>query len=139
MKKLSSQDACRWFRSNLSELVSGVAPIEVQAEASAHRDECSDCESEHQLAVRVEQGLGILPLLSPGPAPSPQLQQLYSTPDAFDAAFRKLVEMEVPASIFASLMERIDAEGAAGPAADSRGLKVRKTAIARSKLIPVLD
>lgn len=86
MSKLSSQDACRWFRSNLSEIVSGEASTEVQAEAEAHRDRCSECESEYALAVRVEQGLGILLELFPGEAPGLKLERLFSLPGDFEMA-----------------------------------------------------
>lgn len=85
MNKQSNSDACRRFRSNLSDVVSRDASSEVLVEAEAHRDQCSDCESEYQLAVRVEHGLGILPALS-SDAPSSRLEDLFSAPGSFDTA-----------------------------------------------------
>ena len=78
MKKLSKLDACRRFRSFISELMAHEATPEVCEESEQHQAACSECASEYQLAVQVEQGLGILPELDPRTAPGPKLAALMS-------------------------------------------------------------
>ncbi len=59
-------------------MLSADAPAEMRADADAHRGDCADCEQEYQLAVKVEQGLGILPELFPMQEPSPQIERMFA-------------------------------------------------------------
>lgn len=82
----SSTDACRRFRSHLSEVISAEAPADFVAEADAHRSACGECDEEYRLALRVEQGLGLLPELFPGQAPEPQMERVWAFAPALDGA-----------------------------------------------------
>jgi len=87
VKKLSSADACRRFRSYLSDVLGESAPVEMRAEADAHRERCSDCAEEYLLAVRVEQGLGLLPELVPVQETGTQLDRMFASAPGADLAF----------------------------------------------------
>lgn len=190
MKKQSNQDACRQFRSMISELVSREAAADVAAEADEHRSACADCALEYQLAERVEASLGELPELAPAridrlfagceertrelayaPATASSIsctefrdelgdfvsEELpvgamlggvqhasachpcgseLSAMQSLQDAFRDLAEVEPPASIWTSLMARIEAEEATAPEAETA--EAKSPATARSKLLPVL-
>jgi hypothetical protein len=86
VSKLSGTDACRRFLSHLSEVISRDVPAELLAEADAHRTACTNCEEEYRLALRVEQGLGLLPELFPGEAPEPQMARMWAVAPALDGA-----------------------------------------------------
>jgi hypothetical protein len=75
VKKLSTSDACQRFRANMSELVGREASPAELAEAEAHRGKCSNCESEYRLAIRVEQGLRVLPEFTPGAALATRMER----------------------------------------------------------------
>ena len=191
MKKLNSSDACRQFRSSLSEVAGQEATEEQVAQVESHRDACAECAEEYQLALRMESAL---PQLFAADAVPERLQQsfLAALPEgmAFDPtqavnlamtcrefcdmvgdfvseelsvdamldgvqhasacrpcgdeltaaqtmqdALRSMGEHEVPASIWASLMTRIDAEEAA--AAEATPATAKKLVPVR-KLAPVL-
>lgn len=200
MSKPSSPDACRVFRSRMSEMDSEATPEE-SAEAERHRSACADCEAEYQLAMRMERGLAALAEIAPDSAGASLEDRMFrataamigrTTLDAdFDPtkpvamgiscreftdalgdfvseelavgmmlegvehasecrpcgdqlaelqtiqdACRSLAEVEPPASIWTSLMARIEAEEAAQGEASPDPAK--KTATARTKLLPVL-
>lgn len=98
--------SCAEFRDALGDFVSEELPVGTMLDGVSHATTCPPCGTE--------------------------LSEMQTVQDAL----RSLAEVEPPATIWTSLMARIEAEEAAAPAAETA--EATSPATARSKLLPVL-